>query len=66
MGSKLPMVAKGKEETAMDSAAPTAVRVKVEMHTGSKVPMLARRKVVVLVVVAEAVAMEDGVMVQIP
>lgn len=61
------MVAKGKEETAMDSAAPMAARVKVETHTGSKVPMLARRKVVVVVVLAavEAVAMEDGVMVQI-
>lgn len=65
LGSKLPMVAKGKEETAMHSVAPMATRVKVEIHMGSKAPTVARGKVVVAAVVVAAVAMEDGVMVKI-
>ncbi len=56
MGSKVPMVARGKEETAMDS----------------KAPMVARDMVVVVVAAAdmeargkEVVAIADGVKVQI-
>lgn len=47
----------GKEETAMDSVAPLVARLKGEMDMGSKAPMVAKDKV--------AVAMEDGVKVQI-
>uniref|UniRef100_A0A8C4E7Q0 TAF15 RNA polymerase II, TATA box binding protein (TBP)-associated factor n=1 Tax=Dicentrarchus labrax TaxID=13489 RepID=A0A8C4E7Q0_DICLA len=57
MGSRLPMALQDKEETVMDSKAPTA----------AKVPAVAVLLVLVPVLVAEVVpaAMEDGVMVKV-
>ncbi len=55
MGSKVPMVARGKEETAMDSKAPMVARDMVVVVAAAD--MEARGK--------EVVAIADGVKVQI-